>query len=564
MNTAKLTPTQRFWRLLEPDKKEITNVYVYAIFLGLVNLSLPLGIQAIINLIQGGQVSTSWVVLVAFVVIGIGLAGLFQIYQLRISEDLQQRIFARAAFEFSYRIPRIRMESLYRHYAPELMNRFFDTVSVQKGLSKILIDFSSASIQVIFGLLLLSFYHPFFIAFSLLLMIIVIIFIKYMIPSGMKTSLKESKHKYAVAHWLEEVARTSTTFKLAGDSPLPMQKVDAHVSQYLKARTAHFSILMRHYTLLVVFKVLVALGLLAIGGYLVMEQHMNIGQFVAAELIILLVMNSVEKLILSTETIYDVLTALEKIGQVTDLPLEKTEGVVLCGNDPWKGIEIELQDIYFHYPGGSFDVIQGLDLSINAGERVLITGKNGSGKSTLLQLIAGLYLPQEGQLSYDGYGVGSLNLNELQSVIGDSISQEQLFEGTILENVGMGRKEATMENIQWAFSELGLLEFIKNQENGYESHIDPQGRRLSRSIIQKLILARSIADKPRLLLLEDSFEYLDNQERERIIEFIFNKVHPWTVVVISSSPDELAHVVDRTVAMEYGRIITPSKGSTKS
>ena len=554
MSQQIFTPSQRFWKLLKPDQKEISNVYVYSIFNGLVSLSLPLGIQAIVNLIQGGQVSTSWIVLVGFVVLGVALSGVFQIYQLKITEQLQQKIFTRAAFEFAYRIPRIKMEALYKHYAPELMNRFFDTVSVQKGLSKILIDFSSASIQVIFGLLLLSFYHPFFILFSLLLLIVVYVIIRVSIPTGLETSLTESKNKYQVAHWLEEVARTATTFKLAGDSPLPMQRTNVHVGDYLTARNAHFSVLLRHYKLLVFFKVLVATGLLAIGGILVMEQHMNIGQFVAAEIIILLVMSSVEKLILSIETIYDVLTSLEKIGQVTDLELEKVEGQELSATDSWTGMEVELMDVSFSYPDHGKFTLQDLNLKIAEGERLLVTGQNGSGKSTLLQVIAGLYYPQSGTIAYDGSPMGSLNINDLQSVIGDCLSQEQLFQGTIMENITMGRVQATDENVRWAVTNLGLGPFIKSLERGYDTMVGPQGQKLPGSVKQKLILARSIADRPRLLLLEDALEHLDELERRRIIDFLFNAEHPWTVVAVSGS-SYVGDKANRTIVMEEGKVI---------
>ena len=147
--------------------------------------------------------STSWVVLVSFVILGIAISGMIQINQLKITEHLQQKIFTRAAFEFAYRIPKVKLEAMYKHYAPELMNRFFDIISIQKGLSKILIDFSSASIQTVFGLLLLSMYHPFFIIFSLILIILVYTIFKLTYKSGLKTSLKESKSKYNVAHWLE-------------------------------------------------------------------------------------------------------------------------------------------------------------------------------------------------------------------------------------------------------------------------------------------------------------------------------------------------------------------------
>ncbi|MFT4660241.1 MAG: ABC-type bacteriocin/lantibiotic exporter with double-glycine peptidase domain [Patiriisocius sp.] len=563
MKSISLTPTQRFWRLLKPDQKEITNVYIYSIFNGLVSLSLPLGIQAIVNLIQGGQVSTSWIVLVGIVVVGVALSGLFQIYQLKITEQLQQKIFTRAAFEFAFRMPRIKMSALYNHYAPELMNRFFDIVSVQKGLSKILIDFSSASIQVIFGLILLSFYHPFFILFSLLLISVIYIIMRISIPNGLKTSLEESKYKYAVVHWLEEVARVSTTFKLAGDSPLPMSRTNEHVEDYLDARNSHFSILLRHYSLLVFFKILVATGLLAIGGILVIEQHMNIGQFVAAEIIILLVMSSVEKLIMSIETIYDVLTSLEKIGQVTDLELENSDGIKISGNTEWQGLRLELMQVSFVYPDYAKQILDDLNLSVAESERILITGENGSGKSTLLQIVAGLYSPISGNIAYDGSPIGSLNINDLQSVIGDCLSQEKLFQGSVLENITMGREDATPTNVLWAISNLGLESFIKTLDKGIDTSVGPHGRKLPMSVQQKLILARSIVDRPRLLLLEDALEHVDTLERRRIIDFLFDKRNPWTIISVSNS-EYMSEKADRVLILSEGKKLTEKIRTNKS
>ena len=551
---ATISPTQRFWRLLKPDQKEISNVYVYSIFNGLVNLSLPLGIQAIINLIQGGQVSTSWVVLVIFVVLGVAITGVLQIYQLRITESLQQKIFTRAAFEFAYRIPRIRMESLYRYYAPELMNRFFDTMSVQKGLSKILIDFSSASLQVVFGLVLLSLYHPFFILFSLILVLLILAIFRFTGKQGLNTSLTESKYKYKVAHWLEELARTHTTFKLAGRTDLPLQRTDDQVGAYLQARESHFKVLVRQYSLMVVFKVLVAIGLLAIGGVLVMKQQMNIGQFVGAEIIILLVMASVEKLILSFETIYDVLTSLEKIGQVTDLELEQTEGIDLSEECPNDGMAVVLKNVNFTYPGRQQKTLENLSLSITSGEKLLITGVNGAGKSTLLYILAGLYQVQEGALSYDGLSKTNLQLDSLRSVIGDCLLQEQLFEGTLLENITVGREAATFENVKWAVKHLKLEPFINTLPKGYNTLLDPEGKRFPRSIVQKLLLARSIADKPKLLLLEDAFEYIEERERREIIDFLTSRKNGWTMVT-TSIDHYLAKNCDVVAVMENGRIL---------
>ena len=549
---GKLTPVQRFWRLLQPDRKEIRNVYVYAVFNGLINLSLPLGIQAIINLIQGGQVSTAWVVLVTVVVLGVTATGILQIAQLRITENLQQKIFARSAFEFAFRIPKVKMEAIYKHYTPELMNRFFDTLTVQKGLSKILIDFSTAVLQVIFGLILLSFYHPFFILFSLILIVLVYAIFRFTGKPGLETSLKESKYKYRVAHWLEELARTSTTFKLAGRTEFPLTKMDKEVGDYLNARESHFKILVQQYSLMVVFKAVVAAGLLAMGGILVMQQLMNIGQFVASEIIILLVMASVEKLVMSMESIYDVLTALEKIGQVTDLELERTEGVEAICEAGEAGMCVELSNVDFTYPDGDKKILDGISINIPAGDKLVVTGPNGSGKSTLLQIIAGLYKVNSGSVNYNGLPIGNLNLLALRSEIGDCLAHEQLFDGTVLENIGMGRPNATLENVRWAIKNLNLEGFIQQLPLGYDSQIDPQGRKLPRSVMQKLLLARCIADRPKLLLLEDALEHLDEIDKKAIVDFLVKPENGWTIVAVSCD-DYLQSKVGRVLNMKNGQ-----------
>lgn len=551
---TKYSPVQRFWLMLKPDKLEIRNVYLYAIFNGLVNLSLPLGIQSIINLIQGGKISTSWIVLVVLVVLGIAITGFLQIAQLRIAENLQQKIFARAAFDFTFRIPKIKQKEIYNQYAPELMNRFFDIISVQKGLSKILLGFSTAAIQGIFGLILLSMYHPFFIIFSFALLGLMYLMFKTTMHKGLETSLKESKFKYNVAHWLQEVARTGTTFKLAGSTDLPLEKTNSHTENYIDARESHFKILKQQYTFLTIFKMVIAAGLLAIGSILVMEQKMNIGQFVASEIIILLVLSSVEKVIFSLETIYDVLTSLEKIGQVTDLEIETSHGRKVSEECLERGIEVNFQNVTFSYPEAPLPAFSNINLNVKAGEKLLIQGENSSGKSTLLYLLAGIYIPQSGSISYNDIPSGNVCLEDLRANIGDCLMDEQLFEGTILENITMGREKASFENVKWAVKNLGLEDFVKNLPEGYDTKILPQGKQYSQGTINKLILARCIADRPKLLLIKDAFSSIQHDERKKIIDFILNENHGWTVV-IASTDIYLASRISNKVILKEGNII---------
>lgn len=556
MESIKLSPARRFWLLLKPDKLEIRNLYIYAIIIGALNLVLPIGIQSIINLIQGGAVTTSWIVLIVLVAGAIALSGIMQINQLRITENLQQKIFTRAAFEFTYRIPKIRLERLFRQYAPELMNRFFDVISIQKGITKILIEFSSASIQVLFGMILLSLYHPFFIVFSLLLVILILSIFWMTMKRGLKTSLDESKHKYAIAHWLEEIARSNTTFKLSGESKLALERTNKHALDYIESRENHFSVLRMQYSMMVVFKVLVAVGLLLIGGLLVIDQQMNIGQFVAAEIVILLIVNSVEKVIMSFDTIYDVLTSLEKIGQVTDLELEKDGGMDL--NDSSNGVKLTINNISYQYPQEQKLALKNVTLSIESGERVLITGKNDSGKSTLLYLVSGLLSPTNGTISIEDIPINNFNYDQLRSKIGGYLRDETLFEGSLLENITLGRIEATLERIKWAIEVVGLMGLVTQLQDGYDTRIFPMGKQFSKSTVAKILIARAIVDKPRLLLLENSFSVFSSEDRKRLLNFLLSREHSWTVLLTSSQPLEFSELIDRKVVLENGSII-PSK-----
>ncbi|MBC7923611.1 MAG: ABC transporter ATP-binding protein [Ferruginibacter sp.] len=316
------SPTQRLIRLLGTEKKDIGYIYLYALVTGLISLSLPLGIQAVFNLVAGGLVFSSVYVLIGIVVLGVLGTGLLLVGQMTLVEIVQQRIFAKAAFEFTYRLPRIQPKALSAYDAPELMNRFFDVMTIQKGLPKLLIDLTGAAVQILFGIILLSFYHPVFLGFGLFTMLAIVGISWYYGPRGLRTSLSESKYKYKLVAWLEDFARDLPMHRLQGDVLEPIDHTDELVASYLFHRNEHFRVLKRFFYSAVAFKILVTGGLLILGTALVVGREMTLGQFVAAELVIVLITSSVEKLISGIDTVFDMLTAVEKIANVTDLPLE--------------------------------------------------------------------------------------------------------------------------------------------------------------------------------------------------------------------------------------------------
>ena len=526
----KLTPAQRFWRLLKQYKSELRQIYIYAIFIGIVNLTLPLGIQAIINYLQVGEVTSSWMILVFFVIGGIAITGALQILQLRVVENIQQDLFSRSAFEFAFRIPQITFLQLDKVHAPELVNRFFDTLTLQKGLPKILIDFSLALFQVFFGLLLLNIYSPYFVILGFALGLIILIVFKITGPKGLKTSIKESKFKYNLLHWLEEVARVSRSFKLNSKYNFHLKKADDIVTDYLGFREKHFKVLFSQFQLFIAFKIIVAAGLLLLGGYLVFDDQMNIGQFVAAEIIVLLIINSVEKIINSIDTVYDVLTGLEKIGDVSDLELEKNNGTANLATN--QGLSIKAKDIYCHFGNLKKKVIKETSFEILANEKVVLSGKSGTGKSLLLQILSGIHQVDGGELYLNNIPYNNYEREQLYDSFGVAFPTNQIFEGTYNENIFLGRKIPEKDQNE-IFKLLELDNYFSMLPNGMETIVDSGGRRLRRSIIQKLLVARILVNKPKLLLMEDPLHFMEDEDKIKIIDYIMDSKQPWTVLVVS-------------------------------
>lgn len=550
------TPLKRFYNLLKLDRRDVSQIFFYAIFAGLVSLSLPLGIQAIINLIQAGRVSVSWIVLVIIVVIGVALVGILSLMQLRITENLQQKIFVRSSFEFAYRLPKIKFEELYNQYPPELANRFFDTISIQKGTSKLLIDFSTAFLQILFGIILLSLYHPFFIFFGVLLLILLYAIFKFSYNSGLASSLKESKYKYKVAGWLQEIARNNFSFRNQENFEYGLNRNNSLVEQYTDYREKHFRIMKRQFTQLIIFKVIITAGLLLIGGYLVLNQKMNIGQFVAAEIIILLVINSVEKIIIGLESLYDVLTSVEKIGQIVDLNIEEpqSKNQDYC----FTNITIETENLTFKFPDSADNVLEKINLKIDPSEKIHLDGDNGSGKSTLMRILSGFIQPTFGSFFINDDTYRKIDLAQYRSQIGTILQGETPFEGTILENITFNNPLISHEDVKWAIESVKLGSFIKSLPEGLDTRIFPDGRQLSSSNAQKILLARSIINRPKILFYEDPLDKMDEDATKEIIDFITDSKNKWTLIVASRN-DYWKQKCNRKIKMKDGKIIADSK-----
>jgi len=553
MTYKKISPivaARKLIAILQLDKKEVSAIYIYAILAGLVQLVTPLGIQSIIGFVMAGALSTSIVVLITVVVLGVFLNGLFQIRQLQIIEKIKQKIYTRDALSFANKIPHLNIEKLDNFYLPELVNRFFDTITLQKGIEKILLEIPAAFIQILFGIILLSLYHPVFIAFGIVLVVLLYVILATTLPKGFTKNLLASDYKYKTAAWLQELARVVKTFKYAKKTSLHIDKTDDLVSNYLIARTSYFKILLTQFWSLVAFKIIITAAMLIVGVYLLLNQQINIGQFIAADIVILAVISSVEKLILTLDKAYDTLTAIEKLDKIKSAELESAGTNIIAGSN---GMKIDFKNVSFNYPNGK-NVLTDINVEIQAGEKVLIVGNSGSGKSTLLRLLTGTFTNFSGAIRINNIALGSYAIDSLRSNTGVLISQQDIFQGTIRDNITMGDTSITNEELYQLTKSTGLESFIGELEIGFDTDIDPAGKKLPEKIKQGILLARALFCRKTLLLLENPFDGLEATTIESVKEMMAKLEN--VTMLVTAGTNIHQEIFDKIIYLENGSIVS--------
>jgi ABC-type bacteriocin/lantibiotic exporter with double-glycine peptidase domain len=532
----KINPIKRIQALIQDHKKEITSIYLFSILGGIVNLSLPLGVQTIIGLVMGATMVTSIYVLIFLVVLGVFLMGLFQINQMKIIESIQQKIFAHYAYEFADRIPKLDLKQMDKYFIPEKVNRFFDTLNIQKGFAKLLLDIPVATVQIVFGIILLSLYHPLFIILGLILLLLLGMILVYTSQKGIETSIEESNYKYGVAGFFGEIARTIKTFKFSQGSDLNLQRTDENVLGYLSARTKHFKVLLFQYKSLLFFKISLTTLMLTLGSYLLINQQLNVGEFVAAEIVIMLVISAVEKLIISLDSAYDVITGLEKLGSVTDSPVEKSGDLELTSR---VGVEIEMKNFTFEFEAGK-PILESINLHIHSGEKVQLVGPEGSGKSMFMRILTGNYIDFRGTLLINKVPIKNYSLANLRMHTGILLQDQEIFEGTVYENISLGKSEITPALILETAKELGIADFLNHFSLGFDSYIEPIGKKTPQSIVKKILLLRALSGDKRLLLLENPWNGLEAELAEKLRMYLLKKSTA-TVIISTNDPAGFEH-----------------------
>ncbi|MBE2287451.1 MAG: ABC transporter ATP-binding protein [Prosthecobacter sp.] len=530
-----VSPERRFFRLLKAERQDILTLLIFSVFSGILYLAAPLAVDSVVsNLAFGGQSQpyVQAIVILAIALFGaLGLQAVVSGFQYYISDIIQRRIFVRTAADLAYRLPRVKAEALDDVHAPELVNRFLDVVTAQKSTALLLLDGINLVFGSLIGMLLLALYHPLMLMFVVILLALIALSMWLLGKGAVKTSIAESRVKYDVVNWFEEIAAFPFAFKGPGGYQMAGERANQLATEYLQRRSAHFRIVMRQIVALLVLSVLAAAVLLILGGWLVISQQITLGQLVASELIMGTIVTAMAKMGKKLEAWYDAMAAMDKLGHIFDLEIEREDGEQPAKREG--GAEVRACEVSFGYHEPLFAK---KTFTIPSGSRAAIVGPHGSGASSLLDILFGLRQPLEGHVSIDGLDLRSWYLEALRESV-MLLRRDEIVDGSVIENLRLGRVDVGLDEIRSALERVGLLDVLLHRPEGLNLRLKVGGAPLSGNQRTRLLLARALVQRPRLLLIDELFDSLDDESFKLLETAILDPSLTWTVILATRDHD---------------------------
>ncbi|MCO6458724.1 MAG: ATP-binding cassette domain-containing protein [Pirellulaceae bacterium] len=527
-----LSPLNRLMALVRPERSDIWTVVVFSVFVGVLALASPIAVEALVNTVAFGKYLQPVVILALLLLTFLSFAAAMRALMTYVVEILQRRLFIRVVEDLAYRLPRVRQHAWDQHHGSELVNRFFDVVTLQKMVASLLLDGISIVLQTVIGMLVLAFYHPFLLGFDVVLLAMIALIVFVLGRGAVVTSIQESRAKYSVAAWLQELARHPTAFKLHAGSQFALDRADQLAVRWLDARRSHFRVLMRQIIFALGLQAVASTALLGLGGWLVISRELTLGQLVASELIVMTIVGSFAKIGKHLESFYDLLAATDKLGHLFDLPIERHDKLFHLPDG--SAAELSLHGVSYDSLGHT--VLRNVNFRVPPGVSVALTGPAGSGKSKLIDLLCGIRSPSSGHVQLDGMDIRELRPDSLREHLAAARTVE-IFHGTINENVHLNRPNISAMDVREALDAVGLLDELLRLPGGLQSVLQTGGGPLSSSQALRLMLARAIVGRPRLLLIDGTLDALPDDMLQRLLPRLAGPATPWTLVVATGRPE---------------------------
>lgn len=481
--------------IVGPDRAYVNVGIVYTVAISLLSLATPISVQLLINSVaRTAMMAPLWIlsgVLFALLLVVAGLSAL-RIYLLA---QFERRIFARVVAEITVRAVHAQNPFFADHGRGSLFNRYFDMAVVQKSVPSLVIGAVTIVLQGAVGLIVTSFYHPFFLAFNLMLVGVCLAIWLVWRHGAISGAVGVSHAKHNAAHWLESVGASNGFYKSARHLDFAMDRSEAVTAEYVSAHRRYFRYSFAQTLGYFLVYALAAAALLALGGNLILLGELSIGQLVAAELILSGVFYGIYQLGWYLDTFYDLVASSEELSQVFAIPQER---IGQAGEAPGDG-SLELREVEIE---GSH-----LDFAITSGEQVVIVAEPGI-EARIALLLKRHVTPDRGIVLIGGSELGSFDMYLLRSAV-TVLNRPTIVDVTLREYLRLtGGSHADGQTMMQALDTVGLSARVASLPEGLDTQLASSGSPLSILEVMQLKLANAVLSGPAVLVMSQLYDML--------------------------------------------------------
>lgn len=505
-----------------PEFPFVRVILINTLAMSLLGLAIPLSIQMVINAIIRTAMRQPLIILSLVMLFVLSFSGLLQVIQTYTVEILRRRLFVRFGLVISERMTHYKDEVFRRENSPALINRYFDTIIMQSSMVTFFVDGFGFLVMFLVGFGLLTFYHPYFLAFSVAMAVFLLVNWLLFGPAGVRAGSPEADGKYNLVSWIEELSRVRNMFASEHGRSFSNQKITDLFNQWLEKRNTLFACQFRQHIGLQIFSVLTNVILLFLGGLLVLNRELSVGQLVAAALVVGNIISSIPRLQNFFIAVYDYSTSLDKIAEFYDYPLEKAAKSPVA----LTSYEVEFKDIVVQ-PNYNFK------FAIPESKRIFVFVKSFSSIDVMYDLMMDFITPAKGDVFVGGKHHEDIDIPRFRNDV-QLVRHDQFFAGTIHENLlDLNGNKAEMAAIHETLEKVGLWNAVQRLPDKLDTPIRPNGFPFTRSQLLTLQIARAMLNQPKILLVTPDFEQISHETRRRVFKALLDPAHGWTILFFS-------------------------------
>ena len=531
-----------FFDILKPEANFYWLAAVYGIGISLLSLATPISVQMLINTIANTAL-TAPLVMLSLTLFGLLLIS-SMLYALRVHlmEIFARRFYARMVAEIS-------LISVYAQNPffgdvkkSSLFNRYFDVIYVQTAIPILFIGGFTTLLQIAVGFVLVSLYHPYFLGFTLVMIALIWIVWLAWGSRALRTGVDVSHAKHTTAAWLESIGGSNGFFKSQRRIDYALDKTDDYTRTYILHRKQHFRHLFSQTVAFLVIYAAASAALLGLGGYLVIQNELTLGQLVAAELVLSAAFFGVAQLGSYLGYFYDLFAAVEEISQFYDVEQEQPKGA-----DPFEGPDhtIAMKGVrgYARHEEAQFD------LEIPSGAMIMAAASHHGVQRLFTNILKLHVLPKGGIATLGGIDMKAIEAHHLRKNV-HVLDRPSIVEMTIRDYLALSCPDTAPQRMLGALETVGLSHMITTLEKGLDTPLAATGYPLSAVELQQLKLANALLERPRILVLSRLFDLLDPEPVARAVNELRQQAYT-TVIYFSNRRIDLGF--DRFLYLEADR-----------